>query len=100
VAVAITDPEHRRDALTVSFGDDEGSHWIAIDATHKRVVLSWAGSNGDRLFIVNFDPATGKLAIDDGSATREVPRRACRCAARRGRMGSPASRLRMGACSR
>lgn len=65
VAVDITDPEHPRDVSQVSFGDDEAPHWIAIDPTGRRVVLNSAGGKGDRLFIVNFDPATGALAIDD-----------------------------------
>jgi hypothetical protein len=29
------------------------------------VVLNSAGSKGDRLFVVNFDPTTGVLSIDD-----------------------------------
>ena len=64
VAVDIADPEHPRDASTVSFGDDETPHWIAIDATGRRVVLNSGGSKGNRLFIVNFDPATGTLSLD------------------------------------
>jgi hypothetical protein len=65
VAVDITDPEHPRDVSQVSFGDEESPHWIAIDGTGRRVVLNSAGSKGNRLFIVNLDPATGRLSIDD-----------------------------------
>ncbi|MGH7522937.1 MAG: hypothetical protein ACREK8_01385 [Gemmatimonadales bacterium] len=65
VAVDIADPEHPRDVSTVSFGADEAPHWIAIDATGRRVVLNSAGSRGDRLFIVNLDPATGALSLDN-----------------------------------
>jgi hypothetical protein len=65
VAMDITDPEHPRDVSTVTFGDDESPHWIAIDATGRRVVLNSAGSKGNRLFMVNFDPATGALAVDE-----------------------------------
>lgn len=65
VSLDITYPEHPRDVSTVSFGDDESPHWIAIDPTGRRVVLNSAGSKGNRLFIVNFDPANGKLSLDD-----------------------------------
>jgi hypothetical protein len=65
VAVDIADPEHPRDVSQLSFGDDERPHWIAIDATGRRIALNSAGSMGNRLFIVNFDPATGALALDE-----------------------------------
>jgi hypothetical protein len=66
VALDIADPEHPREVSTVTFGDDEQPHWIAIDGTGRRVVLNSGGAGtGNRLFIVNFDPATGALSIDE-----------------------------------
>ena len=64
VALDITDPEHPREVSSVSLGTDEGPHWIAIDPSGRRVVLNSGGSKGNRLYVINFDPATGKLAID------------------------------------
>lgn len=65
VALDISDPEHPRQVSSVSFGDDEKPHWISIDAAGRRVVLNSAkAAGGDRLYVVNFDPATGALAID------------------------------------
>ena len=65
VALDISDPEHPRQVSSVSFGDDEKPHWISIDADGRRVVLNSAkAAGGDRLYVVNFDPATGALAID------------------------------------
>lgn len=64
-AMDISDLEHPRQVSSVSFGDDEAPHWIAIDPTGRRVVLNSGGyAKGDRLFVVDFDPATGALAID------------------------------------
>ena len=40
VALDITDPEHPREVSSVSLGDDEAPHWIAIDGTGRRVVLN------------------------------------------------------------
>ena len=66
VALDITDPEHPREVSSVSLGQDEQPHWIAIDATGRRVVLNSAGAGtGNRLFIINFDPVTGRLALDE-----------------------------------
>ncbi|MGE0460111.1 MAG: hypothetical protein AB7Q16_01960 [Vicinamibacterales bacterium] len=75
VALDIADPEHPRQVSTVSFGDDEMPHWAAIDPAGRRVVVNSAGSGtGNRLFVVNLDPATGGLSIDgrfrDPGATR------------------------------
>jgi hypothetical protein len=47
-------------------GEDEEPHWVAIDPTGRRIVLNSGGyAKGNRLFIINFDPATGKLSLDD-----------------------------------
>lgn len=65
VALDITDPGHPREVSSVNLGDDEAPHWIAIDPAGRRVVLNSGGyAKGDRLFIINFDPASGALAID------------------------------------
>ncbi len=65
MALDITDPEHPRETSTVVLGDDERPHWLAIDPTGHRLVLNSAGrGGGNRLFVINFDPATGRLAVD------------------------------------
>ncbi len=63
VALDIRDPEHPVEVSHVSLGADEHPHWIAIDPSGRRVVLNSAG-HGSRLFIINLDPSTGRLAID------------------------------------
>ena len=65
VSVDISDPEHPREVSTVTFGDDEGPHWAALDASGRRVVVNSAGSKPNRLYIVNVDPSTGTLSIDE-----------------------------------
>jgi hypothetical protein len=66
VSLDISDPENPREVSTVSVGDDEQPHWISIDAAGRRVVLNSSGSGtGNRLFLIDFDPASGKLAIDE-----------------------------------
>ena len=66
VALDISDPEHPREVSTAVFGEGEAPHWAAIDPSGRRVVInSGGGGTGNRLFVVNFDPATGTLRIDD-----------------------------------
>jgi len=66
VALDISDAEHPREVSQVSLGDDETPHWMAIDPTGRRLVVNSGGySKGDRLFIVNFDPANGALSVDE-----------------------------------
>jgi hypothetical protein len=66
VVLDITDPEHPREVSTVTFGDDEKPHWLAIDTSGRRMVVNSGGmATGNRLFVLNFDPATGALAIDE-----------------------------------
>lgn len=75
VALDISDPENPREVSTVTFGDDEKPHWIAIDPSGRRVVLNSGGySDGNRLFLIDFDPETGKLTIDERFRDPDSPR--------------------------
>jgi len=66
VSLDISDPAHPRQVSSVRVGDKEEPHWIAIDGTGRRIVMNSGGyAKGNRLFIVNFDPGTGALAIDE-----------------------------------
>ena len=75
VVLDITDAEHPREVASLKLGADEQPHWIAMDSAGRRVVLNSAGGTpGNRLYIINFDPKTGTLALDeqfkDSGATR------------------------------
>jgi hypothetical protein len=64
-AYDISDLDHVREISRVTFDDKEKPHWIAADADGRRIVLN-SGEYGDhRLFIVNFDPQTGTLKLDE-----------------------------------
>jgi hypothetical protein len=63
VAMDIRDPEHPREVSRAVMGATEYPHWAAIDASGRRVVVNSAG-HGSRLFVIDFDPATGALAVD------------------------------------
>ena len=75
VALDVTNPEAPREVSRVAIADDEEPHWIAIDPTGRRVVLSSGGkAKGNRLFVIDFDPATGKLALDKRFRDPDDPR--------------------------
>jgi hypothetical protein len=63
VALDISDAEHPKEVSRVTLPADESPHWIAIDATGRRVVLN-SGGKGSRLCVIDFDPANGRLALD------------------------------------
>ena len=65
VALDIADPEHPRETSAIAFGQDEEPHWMSIDPSGRRLVMnSSGGGEGNRLFVLTFDPASGALAID------------------------------------
>jgi len=75
VSLDIANPEHPHEVARLALGDDEQPHWIAIDGTGRRIALNSAGAGtGNRLFIIDFDPASGALTLDerfrDAGATR------------------------------
>lgn len=70
VAMDISDPEHPREVSTLTLPSDEAPHWIALDPNGKRLVLNSGGGSpkgvtpGNRLYVIDFDPSTGALALD------------------------------------
>lgn len=68
VVLDIADPAHPREVSKVILSDDEGPHWIALDPTGTRVVLNAGGPSakrpGNRVYVIDFDRATGKVALD------------------------------------
>jgi len=64
-AYDISNLDHMREVSRVTFDDKEKPHWIAAEGDGPRIVLN-SGEYGDhRLFIVNFDPQTGALKLDE-----------------------------------
>ncbi|HYW32804.1 MAG TPA: hypothetical protein VE869_14995, partial [Gemmatimonas sp.] len=66
VVLDITDPEKPREVSTLALGDDEYPHWAAIDPSGRRIVVNSGGNpKGNRLYVLNFDPATGAVSLDE-----------------------------------
>ena len=66
VVLDISDPERPREVSSLVVADDERPHWMAMDASGRRVVVnsSHAGT-GNSLFVLDFDPASGRLSLDE-----------------------------------
>lgn len=62
----IADPEHPREVSRVTFDAGQQPHWVAVDPSGTRIVLNSDEQGPDhRLFIVNFDPNTGAVKLDE-----------------------------------
>ncbi|MEO6120502.1 MAG: hypothetical protein ABIP12_07430 [Terriglobales bacterium] len=70
----ISDPEHPREVRRLTFDDDQEPHWISLDPSGTRIVVNSAEVVPDktskvvpdrRLYIVNFDPKTGSIKLDE-----------------------------------
>lgn len=61
----ISDPAKMREVSRLKFDDKQLPHWISADAAGRRIVLNSGEYGEHRLYIVNFDPKTGALALDE-----------------------------------
>jgi len=64
-AYDISDLSHIREVSRISLDEKQKPHWIASDTDDRRIVLN-SGEYGDhRLYMVNFNPETGALSLDE-----------------------------------
>ncbi|MBI2682121.1 MAG: hypothetical protein HYX26_02695 [Acidobacteriales bacterium] len=65
VALDLADPAGPREVSRITFGDKTKPHWISPDASGARLVMD-SGERGDhRVYLIDFDPATGTLKLDE-----------------------------------
>ncbi|MDB4883408.1 MAG: hypothetical protein JWL95_2174 [Gemmatimonadetes bacterium] len=65
VSLDISDPAHPREVSRLVLGAGDVPHWIALEPNRRRVVLTGYGTLDHRVVIAAFDPATGRLALDE-----------------------------------
>jgi hypothetical protein len=65
VSLDISDPSHPREVSRVALGEGDVPHWIAVSPDRRRVVLTGYRDLLNRVLILRFDPATGRLALDE-----------------------------------
>ena len=64
-AYDLADPAHPREVSRLKFDDQTKPHWISADPSGRRIVLNSGEYGEHRLYIVNFDAATGALKLDE-----------------------------------
>jgi hypothetical protein len=65
VSLDISNPAEPREVSRLTLGAGDTPHWIAISPDRRRVVVTGYDSLKHRVVIARFDPATGRLAIDE-----------------------------------
>jgi len=65
VSLDISNPSAPREVSRVTFGADDVPHWIAISPDQRRVVVTGYEGMLHRVDIARFDPASGRLALDE-----------------------------------
>jgi len=65
VTYDLADLDHIREVSRVTFDDKQKPHWISADTDDRRIILNSGEYGEHRLFMLNFDPQTGSLKLDD-----------------------------------
>jgi hypothetical protein len=61
----ISDRAHWREVSRVTFDDKQKPHWLSASPDRRRIVAHSGEYGEHRIFMLNFDPHTGKLALDE-----------------------------------
>ncbi len=65
VAYDISDLAHIREVSRVTLDDKQKPHWLSADEDGHRIVANSGEYGEHRLFMLNFDPQTGALKLDE-----------------------------------
>jgi len=65
ISLDISDLANVREVSRITFDDKQWPHWISPDADRRRLVVDSGGYGANMIFIVNFDPKTGSLVLDE-----------------------------------
>lgn len=65
VVLDIADPSAPREVSRVSFSAEEVPHWISVSPDGKRVVVTGYDAMQHRVYLMDFDAATGRLSLDE-----------------------------------
>src|SRR5262249_15505801 len=60
----ISDLAHIREVSRIKFDQKQKPHWIAADEDGHRIILNSGEYGEHRLYMINFNPETGALALD------------------------------------
>ena len=66
VSLDISNPAAPREVSRATLDTGDVPHWIAVSPDQRRVVVTGYGTMRNRAVLLRFDPATGRLSLDDG----------------------------------
>jgi hypothetical protein len=64
VSLDVSDPDHPREAGRLVLGPNEVPHWIAVEPSWRRVVITGYRELETWVLLADLDPATGSLQLD------------------------------------
>lgn len=65
IVLDIEDPSQPEVLQELRLGDDMRPHWIAADASGRRIVATGRGAMEPRVVVLDFDPESGSLTVDE-----------------------------------
>ena len=72
VSIDFSDPSAPREVGRIEFGPGLHPHWIASSSDGRRVVVSGYRALAGRLLIVDFDPTTGRMSLDERFSDKDT----------------------------
>ncbi len=64
VSLDLNDPDNPKEVGYVNLGEGNYPHWIALEPSERRIVVTGFGDMLNNVMMVTVDPMTGALAID------------------------------------
>jgi hypothetical protein len=64
ITLDVSDPKHPREVSRLTLGPDEVPHWIALDPSGTRAVITGYEGIESRVILARLDPSTGRLTRD------------------------------------
>jgi hypothetical protein len=74
VALDVTDPSRPREVARLGLGNEVTPHWLAADASGRRLVTTSGQARDPRVHLATLDPTTGALAPDPQTPTIDLSR--------------------------
>lgn len=74
VALDVSDPSSPREVSRLDLGSGSEPHWLASDASGRRLVVNSGSKRDANLYLIRFDPSTGALARDAGLPLLDISR--------------------------